>query len=74
MIGRIAEYGKYLDGLEDIEEADKACTPNRLLLEKAWQIVANEFYDAKGQFSQSAWAGQLLHTLQVANRLPWPQE
>lgn len=48
-----------------VEEGDRACVDNRLLLEKAWQVVANEFYDSQGRFSQAAWAGQLLHTLQV---------
>ena len=36
------------------------CRDNRLLLEKAWQIIANEFYDPSGQYSQAAWAQQLL--------------
>ena len=62
---RISEYVKYIEGLEAIEEDDKACVDNRLLLEKAWQIIANEFYDAKGRFSQATWAGQLPNTLKV---------
>jgi hypothetical protein len=62
---RVGEYVKYVEGLEAVEEADKACVKNRLLLEKAWQIIASEYYDAKGNFSQAAWAEQLLHTLQV---------
>ena len=62
---RISEYVKYIEGLEAIEEDDKACVDNRLLLEKAWQIIANEFYDAKGRFSQATWAGQLPDTLKV---------
>ena len=62
---RISEYVKYIEGLEAIEEDDKACVDNRLLLEKAWQIIANEFYDAKGRFSQASWAGQLPDTLKV---------
>ncbi|CAK0787071.1 hypothetical protein CVIRNUC_010287 [Coccomyxa viridis] len=63
---KISEYVKYIEGLEAIEEDDKACVDNRLLLEKAWQIIANEFYDAKGRFSQAAWAGQLPDTLKGA--------
>ena len=55
----------YIEGLEAIEESEKACVDNRLLLEKAWQIIANEFYDAKGHFSQASWAEQLLGTLKV---------
>ena len=64
---RISEYVKYIEGLEAIEEDDKACVDNRLLLEKAWQIIANEFYDAKGRFSQATWAGQLPDTLKVGD-------
>lgn len=56
---------KYVEGLEAMEEGEHNCVDNRLLLEKAWQVVANEFYDCKGRFSQAAWAGQLLQTLQA---------
>lgn len=62
---RISDYVRYIEGLEAIEEGEKACVDNRLLLEKAWQIIANEFYDAKGHFSQASWAEQLLGTLKV---------
>ena len=41
------------------------CETNRVTLEKAWQVVANEFYDAHGKFSQEAWARALLQTLKV---------
>ncbi len=60
----------YIEGLEAIEEDDIACVDNQLLLEKAWQIIANEFYDAQGRFSQAAWAEQLLSTLKVCYVLP----
>ncbi len=62
---RISDYVSYIEGLEAIEEEETACVDNRLLLEKAWQIIANEFYDAKGHFSQASWAEQLLGTLKV---------
>ena len=62
---RISDYVNYIEGLEAVEEDDTACVDNRLLLEKAWQIIANEFYDAKGHFSQASWAEQLLSTLKV---------
>ncbi len=42
-----------------------ACGANRRMLEKAWQIVANEYYDPRGDFSQAKWAKQLLLALQV---------
>lgn len=57
---------KYVEGLEAVEDGDRECVDNRLLLEKAWQVVANEFYDCKGRFSQAAWAGELLQTLQAS--------
>ena len=41
------------------------CKDNRLLVEKAWQIIANEYYDPHERFSQAAWAKQLLQALQV---------
>lgn len=59
----------FIEGLEAIEEDDTACVDNRLLLEKAWQIIANEFYDAQGRFSQASWAEQLLGTLKVCTTL-----
>ncbi len=62
---RISDYVNYIEGLEAVEEDDTVCVDNRLLLEKAWQIIANEFYDAKGHFSQASWAEQLLGTLKV---------
>ena len=36
-----------------MEDEHPACTANRLLLEHTWQVVANEFYDASGRFSQA---------------------
>lgn len=64
---RIIHYAKFVEGLKDAEEAPgcEHCTDNRLLLEHAWQVVANEFYDSAGQFSQAKWADQLLRTFQV---------
>ena len=67
---RISDYVSYIEGLEAVEEDDTACIDNRLLLEKAWQIIANEFYDAQGRFSQASWAEQLLGTLKVCTILP----
>ena len=63
-------YAKFVEGLKDAEEAPgcEHCTDNRLLLEHAWQVVANEFYDPAGHFSQAKWADQLLHTFEVIPR------
>ena len=65
--GRIVQYAKFVEGLKDAEEASDCehCTDNRLLLEHAWQVVANEFYDPAGRFSQAKWADQLLSTFKV---------
>lgn len=65
---RISDYVSYIESLEAVEEDHTACVDNRLLLEKAWQIIANEFYDAKGRFSQASWAEQLLGTLKVLQK------
>lgn len=67
---RIVHYAKFVEGLKDAEEAPgcEHCTDNRLLLEHAWQVVANEFYDPAGQFSQAKWADQLLRTFEVVSR------
>jgi hypothetical protein len=56
---------EYVEGLEAAEEAEPACVDNRLQLEKAWQVVANEFFDPHAAFSQAAWAAQLHNTLLV---------
>lgn len=65
-------YAKFVEGLKDAEEAPgcEHCTDNRLLLERAWQVVANEFYDPAGRFSQAKWADQLLRTFKVAHTHP----
>lgn len=49
----IRAYAAYLDTLEEAEDEHPACTANRLLLEHTWQVVANEFFDASGRFSQA---------------------
>ena len=63
-----------MEGLKDAEEAPDCehCTDNRLLLEHAWQVVANEFYDPAGRFSQAKWADQLLTTFKVGHMLQNP--
>ena len=65
---RIVHYAKFVEGLKDVEESPgcEHCTDNRLLVERAWQVVANEFYDPAGRFSQAKWADQLLSTFQVS--------
>lgn len=68
---RIVHYAKFVESLKDAEEAPgcEHCSDNRLLLEHAWQVVANEFYDPAGHFSQAKWADQLLRTFKVIIRL-----
>lgn len=67
---RLQRYAEYLEEIQakGVEEAPgcEQCGDNRLILEKAWQVVANEFFDAKGCFSQAVWADQLIATLQEA--------
>ena len=64
---RIVHYAKFVESLKDTEEGPgcEHCTDNRLLLEHAWQVVANEFYDPAGHFSQAKWADQLLTSFKV---------
>lgn len=64
---RIVEYAKYVERVQDLEEEPgcEQCSRNRELVEKAWQTVANEFYDPRYTFSQASWAEQLLKTLKV---------
>ena len=66
---RLQQYAKYVEGLDasglEDQPGCETCTANRLMLEKAWQTVANEFYDPTGSFNQAKWAESLLHTLQV---------
>lgn len=67
-MSRIVHYAKFVESLKDTEEGPgcEHCTDNRLLLEHAWQVVANEFYDPAGHFSQAKWADQLLTTFKAA--------
>lgn len=62
---RIIRYGRYVDTLEDIENAPgcEKCRANRMVLEHAWQVVANEYFDPKSNFSQTWWAGELERVL-----------
>eukprot|EP00877_Chromochloris_zofingiensis_P000051 jgi/Chrzof1/10046/Cz04g25070.t1 len=64
---RLQQYSEYLEQLSESEVENSAgcelCASNRIMLEKAWQVVANEYYDPYGKFSQAAWAQQLLTTL-----------
>lgn len=62
---RLVAYGEYVETLQDLEEEDDCfqCRANREVLEEAWQVVANEFYDPTGRFSQAKWASELQKTL-----------
>lgn len=64
---RIYEVANYVESNLDAEKEPgcSACADNRLMLEKAWQTIANEYYDPSGRFSQAAWAKELLRTLQA---------
>lgn len=64
---RILEVANYVDSRLDAEKEPgcSSCTSNRMMLEKAWQTIANEYYDPTGSFSQAKWAKELLIALQV---------
>ena len=70
---RVVQYAKYLDQIRDGEEGPdcQQCTDNRLILERTWQVVANEFYDPHGELDQGKWAGALLKTLKVYLMMVW---
>lgn len=67
---RVCSMVKVAELVESKMELEKEagcsqCKDNRLLVEKAWQVVASEYYDPQGKFSQAAWAKQLLRVFQV---------
>jgi hypothetical protein len=63
---RLVEYAHYVDTLGDRENGlgCAQCKANREILEHAWQVVANEYYDPYGHFTQADWAGKLQSTLE----------
>ena len=54
---------------EEETKGCELCSTNRKMLEKAWQVIANEYFDPHGEFSQAAWAKQLLLAFQVSSLL-----
>eukprot|EP00892_Ulva_mutabilis_P000051 jgi/Ulvmu1/10046/UM059_0096.1 len=66
---RLVQYGQYVDTLCDVEQAPgcENCRKNREVLEHAWQVVANEFFDPYDRFSQGQWAGELERALRSAD-------
>jgi carboxyl-terminal processing protease len=44
----------------------EGCEANRQLLEQAFQVVCNEYFDRGGRFSQAAFADRLLGALQAS--------
>ena len=69
---RLVQYGHYVDSLEEQEAAPFCtdCATNRKILEHAWQVVANEFYDPYGRFNQAEWAARLQQTLEQHGGVP----
>mmetsp|Transcript_61613 Transcript_61613/g.194965 ORF Transcript_61613/g.194965 Transcript_61613/m.194965 type:complete len:598 (-) Transcript_61613:32-1825(-) len=72
-IKKLREYGAFVETLQPVENSEACmnltptCKENRLTLEKAFQVVSNEFYDVQGKgFSQAKWAETLLSTLRRA--------
>ncbi|GIL48895.1 hypothetical protein Vafri_5312 [Volvox africanus] len=64
-MSRLLQYARYVESVSASEQScGPACTENREMLEKAWQVVASEHYSASGVFSQRAWADTLLEVLQ----------
>ena len=67
VVHRILEVARFVETVSDAEDDPgcEMCAANRKLLERAWQVIANEYYDPLDRFSQAAWAKQLLLALQV---------
>eukprot|EP00208_Stichococcus_sp_RCC1054_P001119 CAMPEP_0206145654 /NCGR_PEP_ID=MMETSP1473-20131121/28105_1 /ASSEMBLY_ACC=CAM_ASM_001109 /TAXON_ID=1461547 /ORGANISM="Stichococcus sp, Strain RCC1054" /LENGTH=649 /DNA_ID=CAMNT_0053541937 /DNA_START=262 /DNA_END=2212 /DNA_ORIENTATION=+ len=67
----IVKYARYVETQQEAEELPgcELCETNRITLEKAWQVVANEFYDSHHTFSQRDWARTLQATLRDAGGL-----
>ena len=67
LVCRVLEVASYVDSKLEAEKEPgcSACASNRRMLEKAWQTIANEYYDPTGNFSQAKWAKELLIALQV---------
>ncbi|MEW5308468.1 MAG: hypothetical protein WDW38_000428 [Sanguina aurantia] len=67
-MSEMVRYASFIDSIEaeGVEERPgcEQCKENRQVLEKTWQVVANEYYDVNGRFSQREWAAQLLSALQ----------
>lgn len=61
----IIKYARYVEEHQPLQDAPgcEDCESNRITLEKAWQVVANEFFDASKTFRQDKWAQILLETL-----------
>lgn len=70
---RVLDVARFVDDHLSIEEQKgcELCATNRKILEKAWQVIANEYFDPSGKFSQAAWARQLLKALQVGRKPCW---
>lgn len=68
-VGSILEVARLVDSNLEQEEGVgcASCGANRRMLERAWQTVANEFYDPQGRFSQTQWAKELLLAFQVCS-------
>ncbi|GIL69117.1 hypothetical protein Vretifemale_112 [Volvox reticuliferus] len=69
-MSRLLQYARYVESISAAEQScGSACTENREMLEKAWQVVASEHYSASGIFSQRVWADTLLEVLKSHNGL-----
>lgn len=66
---QLQRYASYVEQLAaaGVEEGPgcESCTANRMMLEKAWQTVAAEFFDPHAEFNQARWASQLLTVLKA---------
>jgi len=58
---RLSMYDQFVAELEEKEAKEcLECRKNRFIFEQAWQTVSNEYFDPKGEFSQTWWSQQLV--------------
>lgn len=60
----LKEYEKIVEKNETVEQACEDCEDHRRFVERAWQVVSNEFFSPRAKFRQAEWARLLVEILQ----------
>jgi len=59
----LKEYEKIVEKNETVEETCEDCEDHRRFVERAWQVVSNEFFSPRAEFKQSEWARLLVEVI-----------